>query len=374
MAATEPPHETPPRETPLAGLHRRLGARMVAFAGYAMPVQYPAGILAEHLACRAGAALFDVSHMGQAELHGEGAAKALEALSPADLAGLKPGRQRYALLTTMAGGVFDDLMVANLGDRLHLVVNAARKAEDFALIAAALPAGVTLRVLADRALLALQGPGAAEAVAPLAPDLPKLPFLGAAETSIAGLPALASRSGYTGEDGFEISLPAEAAERVAEALLARPGVAPAGLGARDSLRLEAGLCLYGNDIDETTSPVEAGLTWTLGKRRRLAWDFPGAERVREELDNGPRRLRVGLRPEGRQPARAGAAILDPEGARLGEVTSGGFGPSVNAPIAMGYVARPHAADGTAVSLEVRGRPLAARIAPLPFIPHRYARA
>jgi aminomethyltransferase len=347
---------------------------MVPFAGYAMPVHYPAGILAEHLACRSGAALFDVSHMGQAELRGEGAAAALEALTPADVRGLKPGRQRYALLTTMAGGIFDDFMVANLGDRLFLVVNAARKEEDFALVEAALPAGVTMRRLPDRALLAFQGPGAAAALAPLAPDLAALPFMGVAETRVACVPVLASRSGYTGEDGFEISAPAGEAEKLAEALLALPGAAPAGLGARDSLRLEAGLCLYGNDIDETTSPVEAALTWTIGKRRRTEWDFPGADRVRDELSNGPARLRVGIKPEGRQPARGGTPIHAPDGgAALGMVTSGGFGPSLCGPMAMGYVSRSHADDGTALDLMVRGRALPARVVPLPFTPHRYAR-
>jgi aminomethyltransferase len=366
--------DAPLLETPLAGLHRRLGGRTVPFAGYAMPVHYPAGILAEHLACRSGAALFDVSHMGQAELRGEDAAAALEALTPADVRGLKPGRQRYALLTTATGGIFDDFMVANLGDRLFLVVNAARKDEDFALVEAALPAGVTLRRLPDRALLAFQGPRAAEAIAALAPDLPALPFMGMAETRVAGVPVLASRSGYTGEDGFEISAPADEAEKLAEALLALPGAAPAGLGARDSLRLEAGLCLYGNDIDETTSPVEAALTWTVGKRRRTAWDFPGADRVRDELSNGASRLRVGLKPEGRQPARAHTSIHAPDGgAALGEVTSGGFGPSLGGPMAMGYVARSHADDGTALDLLVRGRALPARVVPLPFTPHRYAR-
>ncbi len=347
---------------------------MVPFAGYAMPVHYTAGILAEHLACRSGAALFDVSHMGQAELRGEGAAAALESLTPADVRGLKPMRQRYALLTTMAGGIFDDFMVANLGDRLFLVVNAARKEEDFALVEAALPAGVTMRRLPDRALLAFQGPGAVAAIATLAPDLAALPFMGVAKTRIAGIPVLASRSGYTGEDGFEISAPAGEAERLAEVLLALPGAAPAGLGARDSLRLEAGLCLYGHDIDETTSPVEAALTWTVGKRRRNAWDFPGADRVRAELSNGPARLRVGLKPDGRQPARAHTAIHAADGsAAVGEVTSGGFGPSLGGPMAMGYVARPYAEDGTALDLVVRGRALPARVVPLPFTPHRYAR-
>jgi len=361
-----------PLETPLAALHRELGGRMVPFAGYAMPVQYPAGIMAEHLHCRGAAALFDVSHMGQAELVGDGAAAALEQLTPADVQGLKPGRQRYGLLMTMAGGVFDDFMVANLGDRLFLVVNASRKAEDFALVEAALPAGVRLRQLPDRALIALQGPAAVAAIATLAPGIAALPFMGIGTFDIAGTPAIVSRSGYTGEDGVEVSVPAERAEAFARALLALPGVAPAGLGARDSLRLEAGLCLYGNDIDESTSPVEANLVWTMGKRRRTAWDFPGAARVREELDNGPKRLRVGIRPEGRQPARAHVPV-QAGGEVVGEVTSGGFGPSVNGPVAMGYVARERAADGTALELMVRGRPVPARIAPLPFTPHRYAR-
>jgi aminomethyltransferase len=364
-------------ETPLAALHRALGGRMVPFAGYAMPVQYPAGIMAEHLHCRAAAALFDVAHMGQAFLEGPGAAAALERATPADVQGLKPGRQRYGLLTTEAGGIFDDFMVATLApDRLFLVVNASRKAEDFARIAAAIDGtGARLTVLDDRALLALQGPEAAAALAPLAPDLAldSLSFLGVAEVAVAGIPAIVARSGYTGEDGFEISVPADRAEALAKALLARPGVQPAGLGARDSLRLEAGLCLYGNDIDETTSPVEAALTWTIGKRRRMAWDFPGAERVREELANGALRLRVGLRPEGRQPARAETPVHAEGGALVGTVTSGGFGPSANGPVAMGYVARPQAADGTPLTLMVRGKPLPAHVAPLPFVPHRYRR-
>ncbi|RYJ00829.1 MAG: glycine cleavage system aminomethyltransferase GcvT [Acetobacteraceae bacterium] len=360
-------------ETPLGGLHRALGGRMVPFAGYAMPVQYPAGILTEHLHVRSAAGLFDVSHMGQAELLGEGAAAALERVTPADVQALKPGRQRYGLLMTPAGGIFDDFMVANLGDRLFLVVNASRKHEDFALIESVLPAGVRLNRLPDRALLALQGPGAAAAMAPVAPALTALTFMGIAAAEVAGVPILASRSGYTGEDGWEISAPAEQAEALAKALLALPGVMPAGLGARDSLRLEAGLCLYGSDIDETTSPVEAALVWSIGKRRRMAWDFPGAERVREELANGAARLRVGLKPEGRQPARGHTAIHAPDGAPIGEITSGGFGPSLGGPMAMGYVARAHAADGTALELMVRGKPLAARVAPMPFVPHRYAR-
>nr|WP_255528977.1 glycine cleavage system aminomethyltransferase GcvT [Roseomonas rosulenta] len=360
-------------ETPLAGLHRELGGRMVPFAGYAMPVQYPAGIMAEHLHCRAAASLFDVSHMGQAELVGEGAAAALERATPADVQVLKPGRQKYGLLTLDDGGILDDFMVANLGDRLFLVVNASRKHLDLPRIESLLPAGVRLKPLADRALIALQGPQAVASIATLAPGIADLSFMGVGAFTIAGVPALVSRSGYTGEDGVEVSVPAEDAERFARALLALPGVQPAGLGARDSLRLEAGLCLYGNDIDETTSAVEAALTWTIGKRRRTEWNFPGAERVREDLANGTKRLRVGIRPEGRQPARGHTPVHAPGGAAIGEVTSGGFGPSLNGPMAMGYVAREHAADGTALELMVRGKPLAARVAPMPFVPHRYAR-
>nr|WP_302474303.1 glycine cleavage system aminomethyltransferase GcvT [Roseococcus sp. MDT2-1-1] len=353
-------------ETPLAGLHRELGGRMVPFAGYAMPVQYPAGIMAEHLHCRARAALFDVSHMGQAELVGEGAAAALERLTPADVQALKPGRQRYGLLLNERGGIVDDFMVANLGGRLMLVVNASRKHVDFPLIESVLPAGVRLRPLPDRALLALQGPE----VAGLIPT--GMSFMGIGALEIAGIPVIASRSGYTGEDGLEISVAAEQAEALARHLLSLPGVMPAGLGARDSLRLEAGLCLYGNDLDEDTNPVEAALVWSMGKRRRMAWDFVGAEPVREALDNGPKRLRVGIRPEGRQPARAHTAV-ESGGATVGEITSGGFGPSVGAPVAMGYVRRDLAADGTSLELRVRDKALPARVAPTPFQPHRYAR-
>ena len=355
-------------ETPLAVLHRELGGRMVPFAGYAMPVQYPAGLMAEHLHTRASAALFDVSHMGQAELVGEGAAAALEALTPADVQGLKPMRQRYGVLLNEAGGIVDDFMFSNMGDRLFLVVNASRKHVDLSLIEAALPKGVSLRALPDRALLALQGPAAVAALATLLPEVAALKFMGV----WAGDGMIISRSGYTGEDGVEISVPAADADAFARKLLALPGVLPAGLGARDSLRLEAGLCLYGNDIDETTTPVEANLVWSIGKRRRMEWNFPGAGIIRDQLDHGARRLRVGLQPEGRQPAR-GHTPVQAGGAVVGEITSGGFGPSVNAPVAMGYVAREHAADGTPLELLVRGKGLPARVAPLPFHPHRYAR-
>ncbi|MDE2008386.1 MAG: glycine cleavage system aminomethyltransferase GcvT [Rhodospirillales bacterium] len=353
-------------------LHRSLGARMVPFAGYAMPVQYTAGIIAEHNQTRNSAALFDVSHMGQAKLFGHGAAAALERLVPGDIAGLKPFRQRYTLLTTESGTIIDDLMVATLPDALFLVVNASRKAVDFAHIAANLPAGVTLAPMPDRALIALQGPQAAAVMARLAPDVAALAFMGVADTRIAGHACLVSRSGYTGEDGFEISVAATAAEALARALLAQPEVAPAGLGARDSLRLEAGLCLWGNDIDESTNAIEAGLAWTIGKRRRAGWDFSGGPALRDILAAGPRRERVGILPEGRAPARAGTEILA-AGQKIGTVTSGGFGPTLGAPLAMGYVDAAHAAIGTALMLSVRGQALPARVAAMPFVPHRYIR-
>ena len=366
------------KTSPLDAWHRRLGARMVPFAGYSMPVQYDltgaiaarcrGGVLAEHLHCRAAASLFDVSHMGQAMLTGPGAALALESLVPGDILGLKPGRQRYTLLTNDAGGIIDDLMVANLGDdRLFLVVNASRKEVDFAHIAAHLPADVVLTPLPDRALLALQGPAAASITGAA------LAFMGVGEMLVAGIECLVSRSGYTGEDGFEISVPAANAEALADRLLTHAAVAPAGLGARDSLRLEAGLCLYGNDIGETTLPVEAGLSWVIGKRRKISWDFPGGRAIREQLDNGPTRQRVGIRPDGRAPARGGTQVEDGRGTDVGIVTSGGFSPTLNAPIAMGYVRRDLAEDGSALTLVVRGKPMPATVVPLPFVPHRYAR-
>jgi aminomethyltransferase len=358
--------------TPLDALHRSLGARMVPFAGYAMPVQYPSGIIAEHNQTRTSAALFDVSHMGQAKLVGTGAAAALEALVPGDMLGLKPFRQRYTLLTTDAGTIIDDLMVATLPDALFLVVNASRKAVDFAHIEAHLPDWITLSPMPDRALLALQGPQAATVMARLAPDAAALPFMGVAETRIGGQACLVSRSGYTGEDGFEISVAADAAEALARALLAEPEVAPAGLGARDSLRLEAGLCLWGNDIDETTNAIEAGLAWTIGKRRREGWDFAGGPALRDILAARPARRRVGILPQGRAPARAGTEILA-DGRVIGAVTSGGFGPTLGAPLAMGYVESSYSEIGTNLTLSVRGQALPARVAAMPFVPHRYLR-
>jgi aminomethyltransferase len=380
---TESPDPFPLRRTPLYDLHRARGARMVAFAGYEMPVQYaggnaPGGIIAEHLHTREKAGLFDVSHMGQIALRGENAARALEKLVPGDLQGLAPWRMRYTLLLDEAGGILDDLMTTRVADGLMLVVNASRKEADLAHLQRTLgpdiAPGIAIEPQFERALLALQGPAASAVLARLAdPDITRLPFMSAAEFRVAGAACFVSRSGYTGEDGFELSLAPEDAVAVAEALLAEPEVAPIGLGARDTLRLEAGLCLYGHDIDETTTPVEAGLAWTIGRRRRDAGDFPGAAAILRQLNEGPGRKRVGIRPDGRAPAREGTAITDPEGRPIGTVTSGGFGPSVGAPIAMGYVDPAHAGEGAALSLVVRDLPRPARVARLPFVPSRYYR-
>jgi aminomethyltransferase len=359
--------------TPLHDLHRALGAKLVPFAGYEMPLHYSAGILAEHLHVRAKAGLFDVSHMGQLRLAGPDAASSLEALVPGDIRGLAPGRMRYTLFTNEAGGILDDLMVTHTGDHLFLVVNAARKAEDIAHLRRHLAGNVTLEPLEDRALLALQGPAAAAALGRLVPAIRTMAFLSGAPATVDGIVCLITRSGYTGEDGFELSVPARDAERLARRLLAEPEVMPVGLGARDSLRLEAGLCLYGHDIDETTTVVEADLAWAVGKRRRAEGGFPGAAVIARQLAEGAPRKRVGLRPEGRAPAREGTPIIGTGSIALGHVTSGGFGPSVDAPVAMGYVAARHAAVGAAVDLVVRGTARPARIVPLPFVPTRYYR-
>jgi len=346
---------------------------MVDFAGWELPVQYPAGILAEHQHCRAAAALFDVSHMGQVRLDGAGAAAALERLVPADLQGLAAGRARYTQLTAADGGILDDLIVSNAGDHLFVVVNAGNRDADLAHLRAALEPAIRVTELADRALLALQGPMAATALARLAPAAADLRFMTTATMAVAGPDCRVSRLGYTGEDGFEISVPAGAAVGLARRLLAEPEVAPAGLGARDSLRLEAGLPLHGHDIDATTTPIEAGLAWSIAKRRREAGDFAGAAVILRQLADGPSRRLVGLLPEGKAPAREGTEIQAPDGTPLGRVTSGGFGPTVGGPVALGYVAADRAAPGTEVVLLVRGRPLPARIVPLPFVPHRYHR-
>ncbi|MEQ8194661.1 MAG: glycine cleavage system aminomethyltransferase GcvT [Rhodospirillales bacterium] len=366
----DPAPSDPLKTTALDALHRSLGARMVPFAGYAMPVQYE-GIIAEHLHTRDAAGLFDVSHMGQAILHGDDPARALEALVPADLRELAPHRQRYTMLTNDRGGILDDLMVAR-GDRaLHLVVNAACKENDFAHIAAHLGTGAELEILNDRALLALQGPAAAAVLARHAPASGDMAFMTLKPLEIAGIACWASRSGYTGEDGFEISVPDNEAERLARLLLDEPDVKPIGLGARDSLRLEAGLCLYGNDIDETTTPIEARLSWTVGKRRRREGGFPGDAVILQQLRDGAARKRVGFTLEGRAPVRAHTKVLDRTEAEIGEVTSGGFSPSLNAPIAMGYVGADHAEAGQSVSFPLRGKIVAGGVARLPFVKHRY---
>jgi glycine cleavage system T protein (aminomethyltransferase) len=363
----------PLAHTPLDALHRELGGKMVPFSGYALPVNYPAGILAEHLHTRAAASLFDVSHMGQVVLRGAGAAAALEALLPGDIAGLAAGRMRYSFLTNDRGGILDDLMVTNAGDHLFVVVNAACKRQDIALLTAGLAGKAAVEPLADRALLALQGPKAVEALARLAPAARDLAFLGGATMDVGGIHCFVTRSGYTGEDGFELSVPSAQAEGLARRLLADPDVKPAGLGARDSLRLEAGLCLYGHDIDDTTTPVEAGLAWAIGKRRREAGGFPGAAVIQRELAEGPSRKRVGIRPDERAPARESTDITDGNGRIIGKVTSGGFGPTVGGPVAMGYVEASAAAVGTRLGLLVRGTERPARVAALPFVEHRYSR-
>jgi aminomethyltransferase len=360
----------------LEGLHQDLGARMVPFAGYLMPVQYQGGVMKEHLHTRAAAGLFDVSHMGQVILRPKGGMEdlklAFEALMPVDVLGLRQGRQRYGLFTNDQGGILDDLMFTNRGDHLYVVVNAACKAADIAHMTALMP-GVEVAPVTDRALLALQGPGAAAALEAVLPGVAAMRFM---DHRVMG-DIWVSRSGYTGEDGFEVSVPEAAAEGFARKLLAQDGVAPIGLGARDSLRLEAGLCLYGHDIDQGTSPVEASLNWAIQKTRRAGGaregGFPGASRILAELAQGPERLRVGLCPEGRAPMREGVALYAEDGTPVGRVTSGGFGPSVNAPISMGYVARAHASIGTILMGELRGKRLPLTVTEMPFHPTSYER-
>lgn len=365
------------RTTQLNALHRELGGKMVEFGGYDMPVQFPTGVLKEHLHTREKAGLFDVSHMGQGALTGDGVAAAFEKLVPGAIQELKPGQTRYTLLLNDQGGIRDDLMVTRpLGDEefrtLFLVVNAGTKDADFAYIAAALP-GFKLTRFEDRALLALQGPKAAEILTKFCPDAATLKFMTAAKLQVMGMECYVWRSGYTGEDGYEISVPGEFAERFARTLLAEPNVLPIGLGARDSLRLEAGLCLYGHDIDETTTPIEANLTWAIGKRRKMEKNFPAADLIMTQLFDGAARKRVGILPNGRAPAREGTEIRSESGETIGVVTSGGFGPTVGGPIAMGYVKAGFDADGTPLQLIIRGQAHGARVAPLPFAPHRYFR-
>lgn len=380
----QPDAATPLKRTPLHALHLRLGARMTPFAGYDMPVQYPTGIIKEHQHTRASAGLFDVSHMGQIALRPRSgriadAAQALETLAPADILDLPRGRQRYALFTDEGGGILDDLMVSNQGDHLFVVVNASRKKADEAHLRAHLSASCEIEPLTERALVALQGPQAEAVLAGFSSEVRAMRFMDARPVTLAGAHCLVSRSGYTGEDGFEISLPAETAEAFCSALLENPAVRPVGLGARDSLRLEAGLCLYGVDLDTATTPVEAALEWSIGKARRTggvrAGGFPGSEIIMRQLAEGAPRRRVGLAPEGRAPVRGGAPLYQAEnaGRTVGIVTSGGFGVTVGAPVAMGYVETGLAQAGAPLFAEVRGKRLPARVAALPFVPARFKR-
>ncbi|HSY28306.1 MAG TPA: glycine cleavage system aminomethyltransferase GcvT [Burkholderiaceae bacterium] len=363
--------------TPLYNLHKELGAKMVPFAGYSMPVQYPMGVLKEHNHTRAQAGLFDVSHMGQVRLSGPNAAKALETLVPVDIVDLAVNCQRYAMFTNEQGGILDDLMVSNGGDHLFVVVNAACKQQDIAHMRKHLSGLCTIEELSDRALLALQGPAAVTVMARLAPQTAKMIFMDTAKVTLVGVECFISRSGYTGEDGYEISVPAAQAEELARLLLAQPEVAPIGLGARDSLRLESGLCLYGHDMDAGTSPVEASLAWALSKVRRAdgarSGGYLGSDVILRQLAEGVTKKRVGLLVKDRMPVREGAELVDAEGHSVGKVTSGGFGPTVNAPVAMGYVNIEHAKIGTTLNAIVRGKPVAVEVAKTPFTPQRYFR-
>ena len=376
------------KKTPLDALHRRLGARMVPFAGYDMPLQYAGGIMKEHQHTRTAAGLFDVSHMGQAFLiapeTGQGdashhlVANALEKVVPGNIRGLKPGAMRLTLLLNEAGGILDDLMVTRAGGDEHqgwlfVVVNAATKDQDFAHFEKHLGGEVELEIVHERALLALQGPKAVDVLRTVIPGVDELTFMTGRRFESDGVDYIVTRSGYTGEDGFEISVPSDKAEAFAETLLDHPDVEPIGLGARDSLRLEAGLCLYGHDMSAETTPVEASLAWTIGKRRLRERDFPGADIIAQQLDNGADRVRVGLKPTGKAPVREGSEIQSSNGQTIGVVTSGGFGPTVKGPVAMGYVDRDFAEVGQEIQIMVRGKPHAAVVADMPFVPHRYVR-
>ncbi len=359
------------KRTPLGSFHLRLNAKIVPFAGYEMPLHYEEGIITEHAYTREHVSLFDVSHMGQAILRGADAAAALETLVPGDIQDLPPGKMRYTVLTNEQGGILDDLMVGNRGSHLFLVVNASRKEHDFKHIAERLAGRAQLELLPDHALLALQGPLAAQVMGRLSPPARHMMFMTCENLTVADAPCCVARSGYTGEDGFEISVGPEDCKNLAHALIEETEVNPAGLGARDTLRLEAGLPLYGNDIDETTTPVEAGLSWIIGKRRREEGGFPGSDIILRQLAEGATRRLVGLKPAGRVPARAHTIITDESGNEIGHVTSGSYGPTVGGPVAMGYVQTAHAQPGTAVRLMVRGKPEPAQVVKLPFVPHRY---
>lgn len=367
------------QKTPLHALHLELGARMVPFAGYDMPVQYPLGVMKEHRHTRTQAGLFDVSHMGQIRLTGADAAKALETLVPVDIIDLPVGMQRYALFTHEQGGILDDLMVANLGNEtLLLVVNAACKDQDLAHVQKHLGDRCQVKPLfEERALLALQGPAAVTVLARLAPQVAQMTFMQFASVTLLGVTCYVSRSGYTGEDGFEISVPSADAEHLARTLLAEPEVEPIGLGARDSLRLEAGLCLYGHDMDSDTSPIEASLLWAISKARRVegprAGGFLGAEAIFAQHREGVTRKRVGLLPQARTPVREGAQIIDAQGVEVGRVCSGGFGPTLDAPVAMGYVDASAAVMDNELHAIVRGKPVPLKVAKMPFVPQRYYR-
>ena len=364
--------DSPDRLLPLNDWHVAHGARMVGFAGYAMPIQYE-GIIAEHRWTRESAGLFDVSHMGQLIVTGAQAEKGLETLLPADLAILRDGRLRYSLLLAEDGGIIDDLMATRRGDHFYVVVNGATKEGDIADMTERLPRGVVLDHMKEQALLALQGPKAVDVLSRLAPGVDQLGFMTGGAFTLDGGPVWISRSGYTGEDGFEISLPGVRVAAAAELIASQPEVKPIGLGARDSLRLEAGLPLYGHDLDRSTTPVEADLGFAISKRRRAEGGFAGWHRIARELEQGPIRRRVGLAVEGRQPVREGAAVVDAEGNEVGKVTSGGFSPCLEAPIAMAYVPLASAEVGTGISLAQRGRLFQAKVAPMPFVPHRYHR-
>jgi aminomethyltransferase len=365
------------KRSPLHGLHVEAGARFTAFAGYEMPLYYPAGILREHLHTRAQAGLFDISHMGQIAITGTARAAWLERLTPADLVDLRPGRQRYALLTNEAGGIIDDVLISNAGDHFLMVTNASRTPHVYEHLAAALSGGCAVEAHTDRALLALQGPAAAAVLSRHGPNLEALCFLDFARMAIAGIDCWVSRSGYTGEDGFEIALPASKAETLARRLLAEPEVRLIGLGARDTLRLEAGFCLYGQDIDGTTTPAAAGLSWTVARARRPGGarpgNFPGAAVILHELQAGPRAIRTGLLPEGKAPVRAGTSLVDAEAMEAGRITSGAYSPTMQRPIAMGYLPTQGAQAPQPIYALLRGQRIRIQPATLPFVPHRYYR-
>ena len=360
------------KRTPLYDLHVELGGKMVDFAGWEMPVQYPAGIMAEHTQCRTQAALFDVSHMGQVILTGDEVALKLESLVPAALDELRIGKARYTFFTNPDGGIMDDLIVSNAGDHLFIVVNASMRYQDVPYMRENLQ-GVEVIEVFDRALIAVQGPMAEDVVGTHCPEITELKFMETTLAEIDGTECRISRLGYTGEDGYEISIPEDEVDRISRLMLSHPKCAPAGLGARDSLRMEAGLCLYGNDINPSTSPIEAGLKWAIPKLRRSAGGFPGADRILNEFKNGPSRKLVGIKPSGRAPARAGVEIHDMKGNTVGAITSGGFGPTVSGPVAMGYVSLPFANEGTQIQLIIRGKPQPAEVCAMPFITPNYKR-